>query len=410
MTPDAPWDYGKLRELIRGEQLPLMLVDLDRLDANIQRLAQVAKQHGKNLRVASKSVRVPDLLKHIQQTGGAHVRGLMCFSLPEAAFLSSLGFDDLLIAYPTVQTPDLDLAWELTVGGRRVTLMIDSVAHVEHLSRYWSRRSGGGGAHRLRVCIDMDLSYRPGGLHLGVQRSPIRTLADFQRVLDAVLLQPQLHLAGVMGYEAHIAGLGEQNPFAPLLNPAKALIKRRAVPDVARRRREVADLLRSRGVTLEFFNGGGTGSIETTCREAWVSEVTAGSGFLQSHLFDYYAANRNPPAFCFALQVTRRPQPDIVTCQSGGFIASGPPHADKAPLPFLPPGLKPIAAEGFGEVQTPLQVPKEWRTKLEPGDPVFFRPAKAGEIAERFNDYLLMRGDRLAGRAKTYRGLGHCFY
>lgn len=410
-TTHGAWDYDRLKRLIAGERLPLMLVDLDVLDANVQRLSRIASAHGKTLRVASKSLRVPDLLKRVCKTGGEHFRGVMCFSVEECRLLASEGLDDLLVAYPTVQPSDLRLAWEVTQQGKTITLMIDSATHVEILSRFWRERSSAGnGARPLRVCIDMDLSYRPIGMHLGVQRSPVRSREDFSALLDVVLAAPELRLAGVMGYEAQIAGLGERNPFAPLLNPVKRRIKERSIRDVAERRGAVAALLKERGVRIEFFNGGGTGSIRTTSEEEWLTEVTAGSGFLQSHLFDYYAANENQPAFCFALQVTRSSQPDHVTCQSGGFIASGPIHADKAPAPFLPHGLKPTPGEGFGEVQTPLRVPPELHGKLRPGDPVFFRPAKAGEIAERFNEYLLKRGDQLVGRAKTYRGLGYCFY
>jgi D-serine deaminase-like pyridoxal phosphate-dependent protein len=404
------WDYDQLKQLIRGECMPLMVVDLDILDANTQRLSRIAKAHGKNLRVASKSVRVPDLLRHIVKTGGEHFRGLMCFSTHEARLLHAEGFDDLLMAYPSVQPADLDVLWEMTQAGAVVTHMIDELAHVEMLSQYWRERAGGSAALPLRVCIDLDMSWRPRGLHLGVQRSPVRTVDDFRRVLDAVLQHPELKMSGVMGYEAQVAGLPDQNPFAPLLNPAKKLIKRKSVAAVAAQRQAVAEVLKGRGVQIDFFNGGGTGSIRTTSLEPWITEVTAGSGFLQSHLFDYYAANENQPAFCFALQVTRSSQADHVTCQSGGFIASGPAHADKAPIPFLPTGLKPTGGEGFGEVQTPLIVPPEWRGRLRPGDPVFFRPAKAGEIAERFNEYLLKRGSSIVGRVKTYRGLGHCFY
>ncbi len=262
----------------------------------------------------------------------------------------------------------------------------------------------------MRVCIDQDMSWRPGKLHIGAQRSPVRSIEDFEALLDATLARGELRLAGVMGYEAQIAGVGDQNPFAPLLNPAKKLIKSQSVKDVAAKRRAVSELLVRRGVAIDFFNGGGTGSIRTTSGEDWVTEVTAGSGFLQSHLFDYYADNQNQPAICFALQVTRIPQADRVTCQSGGFIASGSSDPDKAPVPFLPAGLKPDKMEGFGEVQTPLLVPPALRGTIKPGDPIFFRPAKAGEIAERFNDYLLIENGVKAGRARTYRGLGHCFY
>ena len=57
--------------------------------------------------------------------------------------------------------------------------------------------------------------------------------------------------------------------------------------------------------------------------------------------------------------------------------------------PRTPPFV--LGMEGAGEVQTPLRVgPK---SKLRLGDPVFFRHAKAGELAEHFAEYLLVRGD-----------------
>jgi D-serine deaminase-like pyridoxal phosphate-dependent protein len=61
--------------------------------------------------------------------------------------------------------------------------------------------------------------------------------------------------------------------------------------------------------------------------------------------------------------------------------------------------------EGAGEVQTPLEVPVD----VPLGAPIFFRPAKSGELAERFNEYLLVRGDAIVERAPTYRGLGRAF-
>jgi D-serine deaminase-like pyridoxal phosphate-dependent protein len=80
---------------------------------------------------------------------------------------------------------------------------------------------------------------------------------------------------------------------------------------------------------------------------------------------------------------------------------------DRLPVVALPPGLALLPMEGAGEVQTPLRVGGE--VKLELGDPVFLRHAKAGELAEHFNEYLLLRGHRIETRAPTYRGLGQCF-
>jgi D-serine deaminase-like pyridoxal phosphate-dependent protein len=97
----------------------------------------------------------------------------------------------------------------------------------------------------------------------------------------------------------------------------------------------------------------------------------------------------------------------MVTCHGGGFIASGPGGADRLPLPVFPAGARLVAREGAGEVQTPLALPDGADVAL--GDPVFFRPAKSGELAEHFDEYLLVRGDRIEARARTYRGLGRRF-
>jgi D-serine deaminase-like pyridoxal phosphate-dependent protein len=205
-----------------------------------------------------------------------------------------------------------------------------------------------------------------------------------------------------MAYEAQIAGLPDRG--SPLLLGFKRLSRR----DVANKRRELAEALKAEGIALRFFNGGGSGSATTTVEEEAVTEVTVGSGLLQSHLFDGYRGQKREAALFFALPVTRVPEAGIITCQSGGFIASGAPGPDRAPSPWLPAGLSPLKDEGFGEVQTPLRHPSE--LKLAVGDPIFFRPAKAGEIAERFSRYVLLRGDEVHSRVQTYRGLGQTFY
>lgn len=395
------WSYDALARLVADERLPLMLVDLERFDANVERVATHLAAHGKALRIATKSLRVPALIERAAER--AQSRRLMCFSLEEAAFLAQRGFDDLLVAYPIVQPAQLAQARELLDRGLRLTLMVDCREHLERIAA-----AGGGG---WRVCVDVDVSYRVAGQHLGAQRSPLRSLAAIQTLVREIRQRPALQLVGMMGYEAHIAGFPEKNPFTALLNPVKQLLKRRFVEQTRQKREALAAWLQSEGIALELFNGGGSGSLDTTSRESAVDEVTVGSGFLQSHLFDYFAQNRNEPAFTFALAVTRRPSTGFVTCQSGGFIASGEIAPDKAPIPIAPDGVSPTKGEGFGEVQTPLAVrggsPAE---ALRIGDPVFFRPAKAGEIAERFGEYLLVANGAIVARVPTYRGLGQTFF
>ena len=405
MSVDS-WSYPELKAMLGDVELPAMIVDLDVLERNAERIRSVSEQHGKKLRIASKSVRVPDLLKLLMDFGAPTFQGLMCYSAAEAEFLASRGFDDLLVAYPTVQDADLQRFATLIANGTRVTAMIDCARHVQVIDAFWTALPA---APPLRVCVDVDMSLRIGGQHVGVQRSPVRSSEEFERVMDAAIASPSTEFVGVMGYEAQVAGLGDASPFAPHLNSIKRMLKRRSVKDIAEKRRRVFDAMKSRGVTPEIYNGGGSGSLDTTTQEPWLTEVTAGSGFLQSHLFDYYGNNRNEAAFAFALQVTRSSEAGFVTCQSGGFVASGEPGVDKVPVPFRPAGLKLTKSEAAGEVQTPLRSAAS-AYPIQIGDPVLFRSSKAGEIAERFSQYVLKRGYDIVGRADTYRGLGLTFF
>src|SRR5690606_12525238 len=183
-----------------------------------------------------------------------------------------------------------------------------------------------------------------------------------------------------------------------------------SVWELSRRRRAMVAALDRAGLRPSLVNGGGSGSLDTTTPESGVTEVTAGSAFLKPHLFDYY---KNPhmkalePACFFAVEVTRRPAPRMVTCLGGGYVASGAPGRDKVPLPWLPRGIELVDAEMCGEVQTPLELPPG--VELALGDPVIFRHAKGGELADRFNEILLVAGGAIVGRVKTYRGEGRCF-
>ncbi|HXN37075.1 MAG TPA: amino acid deaminase/aldolase, partial [Solirubrobacteraceae bacterium] len=152
---------------------------------------------------------------------------------------------------------------------------------------------------------------------------------------------------------------------------------------------------------------GGTGSLERTAGEPAVTEVSAGSGLYGPTLFDAYRAFAPRPAAMFALPVVRRPGRRVATALGGGYLASGPADAACLPRPHLPAGLRLDRLEGAGEVQTPLLGAAAER--LEIGDRVYMRHAKAGELCERFASLYLIEGDRIVDQAPTYRGEGQCF-
>jgi D-serine deaminase-like pyridoxal phosphate-dependent protein len=376
--------YERYEAALGDRDAPLAFVDLDAMWANAG--AMLARAAGKPIRVASKSVRCRALLERILARDG--FRGLMTFTLPESLWLRDHGFSDLLLAYPTA-----DRAALARVADEPV-LMVDSVEQLDLIPRG-------------RVCIEVDLSYAlPGGKLVGVKRSPIRTPERAAALAREVVRRPGLQLAGVMGYEAHIAGLGDEPPGKRLMGSAIKRLQRVSAREIAERRAAIVAAVRA-VAPLEFVNGGGTGSIERTAAEDAVTEVTAGSGFYAPGLFDNYSSFSLTPAAFFALPVVRRPSGAVVTALGGGYVASGAAEKTRLPQPWLPAGLKLDAQEGAGEVQTPLSGPGARRLRV--GDRVYFRHAKAGELCERFNTLLLVEGDRVVDEVPTYRGEGQAF-
>jgi len=380
---------------------PLALVDLEAFDRNAADLTRRAAH--RPIRVATKSLRCRFLIERALARPG--YQGVMCYSLPEALWLHAAGTsDDLLVAYPTVDRTALRALAADEEARRHVTIMVDSVEHLDVVDR-----AVGRGHAEIRVCLELDVSWRPLAgrplVHIGTRRSPLFTPQQAADAAQAITRRPGFRLAGVMGYEGQIAGLGDAPPGHPVRAQLIRGIQDRSAVELRRRRAEAVRLIQEL-TTLEFVNGGGTGSLETTARDESVTELTAGSGLVGATLFDAYRRFTPDPALMFALPVVRRPGPDVATLFSGGYIASGPGTPDRLPRPWLPAGLTLIGVEGAGEVQTPVRGAAADR--LRPGDRVWLRHAKAGELAERFTDYYVLDGDRVTA-VPTYRGEGQCF-
>jgi len=287
-----------------------------------------------------------------------------------------------------------------------IVLMVDSVDQViliDNIINTFNDKP----ARKLNLCIDLDVSYKPfSWVHLGALRSSCRSLALFKGLCEKIKDSKNLCLCSVMGYEAQI-GVPDNKPKNALMNTIMTLFKSISFADVCKKRALINQFLQQTNTKIQYFNGGGTGTLTKTMNDPVVTEVTVGSAFLHAHLFDKFKDKTTSCAFIFGLRVTREPSPGIVTCQSGGFIASGPVSESSAPTVFLPQGLVDDPNEGFGEVQTPLHTNG---ASLKIGDPVFFRACKSGEIAERFNKYILLEKGEVVGEEPTYRGLQQAFY
>ncbi|RKP44284.1 amino acid deaminase/aldolase [Cohnella endophytica] len=381
--------------------MPFAYLDLDLLDYNIGEIAKAAGS--KTVRLASKSIRSVEVLRHILQSDERY-QGIMCYTAGEAAFLARQGFDDLLLGYPTWDDEGIRELVNLIGEGRRITFMVDCIEHVLRIEAIAQERGV-----RVPLCLDIDMSASYPGLRFGVWRSPLNGWDNVKPVVDVIVESSWAWLDGIMGYEAQIAGVGDQVPGAALKNSIVRYLKNRSIREVASRRGEIVQRIGELGISLRFVNAGGTGSFASSREESAVTELTSGSGFYSPLLFDHYQSFKYQPAAGFAVEIVRAPRNDIVTCLGGGYTASGAADPSKLPKPHLPAGLRLFPLEGAGEVQTPLLCSDETHRALKLGDPVFFRHAKAGELCERFDSLHVISNGTIVGEYSTYRGMGENF-
>jgi D-serine deaminase-like pyridoxal phosphate-dependent protein len=395
--------YERYESAFGDLEPPFAYVDLDALGANARDM--LAMTAGKPIRVASKSVRSVPILRRVLETDD-RFRGLLTFTLPESLWLGEQGFENLVCAYPTADRVAIRALADLTEAepDSAPVLMVDSAAHLDLIES----AAGAGRAAPIRVAIEVDAGWWPlgGRIKIGPKRSPIRTPAQAKALALEVDQREGVRLVGLMAYEGHVAGVGDDAPGNPLKNVAVRAMQTASMREIAERRAAVVDAVLD-VAALEFVNGGGTGSLERTAAEDAVTEVAAGSGLYDPVLFDGYRSLQLRPAAGFALAVSRRPGPGVATLLGGGYIASGAPGKDRLPEPYLPPGLRLDSLEGAGEVQTPVL--GDAAEALAVGDRVYLRHAKAGELCERFDELHLLSGQEVVDVVPTYRGEGRAF-
>jgi D-serine deaminase-like pyridoxal phosphate-dependent protein len=394
---------------------PAAVVSLADFHRNLDAIVNAADAFpDRTIRIATKSIRVPALIERAMRRKPSLFVGLMTFSAAETLHLARLGFDDFLLAYPPAQPEDAAALAQAAALKKVVRVAFDSPIHLR-----WLQAAAEKYQTTIGVCLDLDMSIRFLGQHAGVKRSPIRHPSQLQPIIEALRKSPRLHLDSILSYEAQVAGLPDRDVHRPWwLRPLVPIIKRKSLRFARESRARFCEALQQAGFPITIVNGGGTGSAWQTMHDPSVTEITIGSGLLQSTLFDGYdpavRGSAGAPALQLLLRVCRRPDDLHATLFSGGFIASGPPGLSRTPTLLPADGLSVLQDEGWGEVQTPVR----WRKANDAaaraaapaiGEAVLCRPAKAGEIAERFNEYWLLNADGSFERVPTYRGQGVCF-
>ena len=387
--------YEDLKTLVKDFKFPMVICDLDVFNENLEQVGIYLRKSKKKMRLCTKSVRVPELIKKVEEKD--FVNGIFTYNSAETLFLAEkYQFKDILLGYPIGSLIDAEeLCKAALIDDVNITVMVDSIEHLDSLENSASKYNV-----QLKILIEFDVADHFLGQNVGVYRSPLKKPEDVLKIARETNKRKHLKYKGIMGYEAQNASIGDNSLFMKW-------IKKRSRKKVNEWRQNVFKLLKSEGFEPQIVNGGGSGCFQETVAESSITEIGIGSLLFKPPIFDSMNSLKEfKPALFFLLQVVRKPRDDIVTAFSGGYVSSGSIRA--LPKVVKPKNLKTNKNEEFGEVQTPFKFnPKMIQIRI--GDPILCRFGKSGEPLEHFNKVNIYTDGKIIDEYLTYRGMGYRF-
>jgi D-serine deaminase-like pyridoxal phosphate-dependent protein len=227
---------------------PALLLDLDRFERNVARMAAHARAVGKNLRPHAKTHRCPEIARR-QVAAGA--LGVACAKLGEAEVMAAAGIRGLLITTEIVPAASIRRLVRLVAEAPDTMIVVDHPENAAEIAR-----AAAAAGVLVNVLVDVEVGGRRTGAAPG---EPALALAR------AVADSPSLRLRGLQGYAGHCAHV--------MGWAARRAASHAAMAPLMETRR----LLESAGLPVEVVAGGSTGTYDIDSELAGLTELQSGS-------------------------------------------------------------------------------------------------------------------------------------
>jgi 3-hydroxy-D-aspartate aldolase len=227
---------------------PALLVDLDRLERNIRKMAAHVKAAGKKLRPHAKTHKCPEIAR-LQIAAGAV--GVCVAKVGEADVMAAAGIRNLLITTEVVGPEKIGRLLKVLERQAETLVVVDNPDNVAELGKAASQAG-----RVLNVLVDVEVGGRRTGVELG------EPALDLGRL---VMSQPALNLRGLQGYAphcTHVMGFEE---------------RRRTSRRCMARLMKTRELFAKHGLPVEIVSGGSSGTFNIDSELAGLTELQAGS-------------------------------------------------------------------------------------------------------------------------------------
>ena len=231
--------------LARELSTPALTVDLDALERNLNRGAELCRRQGVGLRPHTKTHKTVEVSR-LQMAHGAV--GLTVAKVGEAEVLAAAGLDDILVAFPIMGEEKLRRLAGLA-RARRVLIALDSEAAAQELSRAVAAQNASIG-----VLVEFDAGARRCGL------DPGPALVALAKAMEKL---PGLKFRGLMSFFGNVWGTPEQ--------------RRAEAEHVAERVARGLAAFREEHMPVEIVSGGSTPSAEFAHLIPGLTEIRPGT-------------------------------------------------------------------------------------------------------------------------------------
>jgi 3-hydroxy-D-aspartate aldolase len=338
---------------------PAFVVDVDKLDRNIETAASFFRDSAASLRPHVSGHGSPTIA-HRQLAAGGTVGGIATATVGQAEVFARYGFGDIFVAN-VVATPLKARRLSALARTASVTTAADSAAAVDVLSQAASAAS---------VTLNVVAYVRTGQNGMGVE--PGGPTVELARAVDAA---DGLAFAGLMTYEGTVLCDSRDELEAESLNWAGVMVDAREAVEAA-------------GLGVDVLSIGGTHNYEIVGAVDGVTEVPAGSYALMD---EKYRAHRPKLESAGRVMtcVTSMPEPGNIITDGGRKAIGG-----DAGNPGVE-GVEGAECRGLSAEHGGIQVPEDLDHGLKLGDRIWCVPMDVGGSVN-VHDYLFaIRGGAL---------------
>ena len=338
---------------------PALLIDVDIMEANIQKMADYFKTVNADLRPHVKTHKTP-IIAHKQMEAGAI--GMTCAKLGEAETMIHAGIRDVLIANQIVGKQKIARLINLAKHSE-IMVAVDDAHNVDQLSAAAEAKGT-----TLRVLIEVNSGMNRCGTEPG---QPTLNLARH------ILQSKGLKFEGIMGYEGHTV-------ITPTFAERKRLTGESVEMLIGTKY-----FLEQNGVPVNIVSGGGTGTYAITGAYPEMTEIQAGSYvFIDSSYREVEGIGEEfGCALTMLTTVVSRPNPNRVIVDAGAKVLtseSGTPQ---------PVGIDGLDMRGLSEEHGNMTADPS--VTLKPGDKIELLPTHCCTTVNLHDQYYAVRNGRV---------------